>query len=82
MFLFTSHFRQYNEVRFDNSPKIWFQFFVKTVAKLSEFTVEKGFKAIRNVQRKYAAFFDFIFGQTASWTLRLTYYCIIQIEGH
>ena len=42
--------------------------FVKAVAKLSDFTVEKGFKAIRNVLLKYeVVFFDFIFGQTTSW---------------
>ena len=42
--------------------------FLKAVAKLSDFTVEKGFKAIRNVLSKYdAAFFEFIFGQTTSW---------------
>ena len=44
-----------------------FIFFVKAVAKLSDFTVEKGFKAIRNVLSKYdVVFFDFTFGQTAS----------------
>ena len=42
-------------------------FFVKAVAKLSDFTVEKGFKAIRIVLSKYdVVFFGFIFGQTAS----------------
>ena len=28
---------------------MWFQFFLKAVAKLSDLKVEKGFEAIRNV---------------------------------
>ena len=55
-------------MRFNDSLQICFQFFVKAVAELSGFTVEKEFKAIRNVQWKDdVVFFDFIFGQTASW---------------
>ena len=55
-------------MRFNDSLQICFQFFVKAVAELSEFTVENEFKAIRNVLQKYdVAFFDFIFGQIASW---------------
>ena len=41
---------------------------VKTVAKLSDFTVEKEFKATQNVVViNHVVFFDFINGQTASW---------------
>ena len=36
-------------MRFNDSLEIYFQFFVKTVAELSDFTVEKEFKAIRNI---------------------------------
>ena len=36
-------------MHFINSLQIWFQFFVRAVAKLSDFTVEKELKAIRNV---------------------------------
>ena len=55
-------------MHFNDSLQIYFQFFVKAVAELSGFTVEKEFKAIRNVLWKYdVVFFDFIFGQTASW---------------
>ena len=40
---------------------ICFQFFVKAVAELNDFTVEKEFKAIQNALWKYdAVFFDFI----------------------
>ena len=35
-------------MRFNNSLQIWIQFFVKAVAELSDFQVEKGFKEIRN----------------------------------
>ena len=35
--------------RFNESLQIWFQFFVKAVAKLSVFAFEKGCKTIRNV---------------------------------
>ena len=34
---------------YNDSLQIYFQFFVKEVAELSGFTVEKEFKAIRNV---------------------------------
>ena len=36
-----------------------FSFFKKAVAKLSDFTIEKGFKAIRNVMWKYDALCTF-----------------------
>ena len=36
-------------MHFINSLQIWFQFFVRAVAKLSDFTVEKELKAIRIV---------------------------------
>ena len=55
-------------MRFNKSLQIWFQSFVKAAAKLSNFTVEKEFKVIRNAHWKYdVVFFDLIFGQTASW---------------
>ena len=55
-------------MRFNNSLQICFQFFVKAVAKLSDFTVIKEFKTIRNTLWKYdVVLFDFMFGQTASW---------------
>ena len=51
---------------FNNSLQICFQFLGKAVAELSDFTVEKEFKAIQNVLWKYdLGFFDFIFGQSA-----------------
>ena len=44
-------------MRFNNSLRICFQFFIKAVVKLSDFTVEKEFKAIRNVLWKYDVVF-------------------------
>ena len=50
------------------SLQTWFQFFVKAVAKLTDFTVEKEFKAIQKFPWKYdVVFLDIIIGQTASW---------------
>ena len=57
-------------MRFNNSIQICFKFFVKTISELSDFTVEKEFKAIRNALWKDdVVFFDFIFGQTAMYTM-------------
>ena len=42
-------------MRFNDSLQIYFQFFVKAVAELSDFTVEKEFKAyiyITNLKKK------------------------------
>ena len=64
-------------MRFNDSLQICFQFFVKAVAVLSDFTVEKEFKAIWNVVWKYEKIlFDFIFGQAASWKLLYDVYII------
>ena len=42
--------------------------YVKAVAELIDFTVEKELKAIQNVLWKYdLVFFNFVFDQTASW---------------
>ena len=58
--------------------------FVKTVAELSDFTVEKEFKAVRNILWKYdVVFFDFIFGQTAFVYIYIyIYYTYIAIYIH
>ena len=55
-------------MHFNNSLKTCFQFLVEPVAQLSDFTVEKEFKAIQNIHWKYdVVFLNLIFGQTASW---------------
>ena len=70
-------------MRFNNSLQICFQFFVKAVADLSEFTVEKEFKEIWKVLWKYdVVLFDFIFGQTASWKWLYDVYIYIYIYRH
>ena len=67
-------------MRFNDSLQICFQFFAKAVVELSDFTVEKEFKAIGNVKKKkYVVFFDFIFGQIASWKRLFDVYIYIYI---
>ena len=73
VFLFTSHniFANVTEssnsniwdrLHFNNSLQIRFQLFVKAVAKVSEFTVQKKFKAFWKFMRKYdIVFFYFIY---------------------
>ena len=50
------------DIIFEWPLMIWFQLFVKAVAKSSGFTFEKGFKAIQNIPQKYVVFFQFLFG--------------------
>ena len=67
-------------MRFNDFLRICFQFFVKAVAELRDFTVEKEFKAIGNVLWKYdVVFFNFIVGQTASWKWLYNIYIYIYI---
>ena len=58
----------------------WFQWITTdrlSVAKLSGFRTEEGFKLIRNVLWKYnVVIFDFIFDQTANWKWLFNLYII------
>ena len=54
----------------------------QAVAKLGDFTVEKEFKTSRNVMWKNdVVFFDFIFGQTASWKWLYDVYIIASFRS-
>ena len=70
-------------MRFNNFLQTCVQFLGNTVAELSEFAVEKEFKAIQNVLWKYdVVFFDCIFGQAASWKWLYDVYIYIYMYIH
>ena len=56
--------------------------YVKAVAELIDFTVEKELKAIQNVLWKYdLVFFNFVFDQTASWKWLYDVYIIASFRS-